>query len=108
MEVLTCDWKAAEAPPRLECLCLSDSGRGRNDNRVEDEAVLETLDLAHHLGLIVLRAVVVNDTKTTQQCNVNRHVVLGDCVHGRRDEGCLYGNALRDRGIEVDIYGGEA
>jgi hypothetical protein len=34
--------------------------------------------------------------------------VLGDCVHGRGDEGRLYGNALRDRGIEVDIYGGEA
>jgi hypothetical protein len=106
--VLTCDWEAAEAPLCLECLCLSDRGLGRNDNRVKDEAVLEALDLAHHLGLVILRAVVVDHTESTQQRNVNRHVVFGDCVHGRGDKGRLDGNALRDWGIEVDINGGKA
>ena len=92
----------------LQSLGLSNGGLGRYDDGVKDEAILKSLHLAHHLGLIILRAVVVNNTKTTKQGNVNSHVVLGNCVHGRRDEGGLEGNALRNRGVKVDIDGGEA
>jgi hypothetical protein len=107
-DLLTCDWETAEAPPRLKVLCLSDSSCGRNDNGVENEAILEALDLANHLGLVILRAVVVDHTKTTQQRNMYRHVVFGDRVHGRGHKGSLEGDALRDRGIKIDINGGEA
>jgi hypothetical protein len=106
--MLTSDGETAEAPLLLKSLGLCDSGRGRNDNGVKDEAVLEALDLAHHLGLVLLRAVVVNDTQTAEKSNVDGHVVLGDSVHGRRDEGRLERDALRDRGIKGDFGGREA
>jgi hypothetical protein len=51
---------------------------------------------------------VVNHTQTTKEGNVNGHVVLGDCVHGRRDKGSLERDALRDGGVEGDFGGGEA
>ena len=75
---------------------------------VGDHPTFRTLDLADHLGLVVLGAVVVDHTKTTEQGNVDSHVVLSDCVHGRRDERSLEGDALCDRGIEGDIGGREA
>ena len=105
---LTCDWETTETPLLLECLSLSDSGSWRNDDRVKDEAVLKTLDLAYHLGLVFLGAVVVNHTKASEESNMNGHVVFSDSVHGRGDEWGLEGNALRDRGIEGDIGGREA
>jgi hypothetical protein len=106
--MLTSDRETTETPPLLERLGLCDSGGRRNDNGVEDKAVLKALDLAHHLGLVILRAVVVNHTKATEQGNVDSHVVFGDRVHGRRDKGCLESDALRDGSIEVDVDGGEA
>lgn len=106
--MLTSDWETTESPPLLERLCLCDRSGGRNDNRVKNKSVLEALDLAHHLGLVILRAVVVDHTKTAQQGDVDSHVVFGDRVHGRGDEGRLEGNALRNRGIEVDLDGREA
>jgi hypothetical protein len=105
---LTCDWETTEAPSLLKSLGLCDSGSGRNNNGVKNESVLEALDLANHLRLVILRAVVVDHTKTAQESNVDSHVMFGDGVHGRRDEGGLEGDALRDRGVKVDIDGGEA
>ena len=105
---LTSDGETAEAPLLLQLTSLADGGLGRDDNGVKDEAVLVTLDLADHLGLILLRAVVVDHTKTTEQGNVNSHVVLSDCVHGRGDERSLEGDALCDRSVESDIGGREA
>jgi hypothetical protein len=107
-ELLTGDGETTETPPLLQSLRLSDCGLGGDDDGVQNEAVLETLDLADHLGLVVLGAVVVDHTKTTEQGNVDSHVVLSDCVHGRRDERSLEGDALCDRGIEGDIGGREA
>jgi hypothetical protein len=104
----TCDWEASETPPLLKRLRLLHGGLWRNDNGVEDEAVLEALNLAHHLGLVVLRAVVMDDTQTTEQGDVNSHVVFGNRVHGRGDKRRLERDALRDRGVERDIDGGEA
>jgi len=106
--MLTCDWETAKSPPLLERLGFRDGGGRRNDNGIEDEAVLESLDLAHHLGLVIRRAVVVDHTKPTEKRNVNSHVVFGDGVHGRGDKWRLEGDALRDRGVEGDIDGREA
>ena len=107
-EVLTSDGETTEAPPLLQSLCLSNCGLGGDDDGVENEAILETLDLADHLGLVVLRAIVVDHTKTTEQSNVNSHVMLSDRVHGRGDERSLEGDALCDRSVESDIGGREA
>jgi len=81
--MLTCDWETAESPALLERLGFRDSGGRRNDNGIEDEAVLESLDLAHHLGLVIGRAVVVDHTKPTEERNVDCHVMFGNGVHGR-------------------------
>lgn len=50
----------------------------------------------------------VNDTKTTLQSHVDSHLVLGDGVHGGRDEGSLESDALGDRSIERHRRGSEA
>jgi hypothetical protein len=105
---LTSDREAAEAPLLLELAGLTDGGLGRDDDRVEDEAVLETLDLADHLGLLLDRAVVVDHTNTTKQSHVNGHVGLGDGVHGRRGEGSLECDITGKLRGQVDLGGGEA
>ena len=107
-ELLTSDRETTEAPPLLQSLRLSDCGLGGDDDGVQDEAVLETLDLADHLGLLVGRAVVVNNTKTTEESHVDGHVVLGDGVHGRGEKGGLEGDALGDGRVKGDLVGGEA
>lgn len=50
----------------------------------------------------------VDDTKASEERNVDRHVVLGDRVHGGRDKGSLQGDALRDWSIEGNLGRGEA
>jgi len=107
-DVLTSDWKTAESPLLLQRLRLCDSCSWRDDNGVKDETVLKSLDLAHHLGLLIGRAVVVDDSQSTQKGEVNSHVVLGHGVHGRGNEGRLEGDALGDCGVEGDFRGREA
>jgi len=51
---------------------------------------------------------VVDHTEASKKRDVNGHVVLGNSVHGRGDEGCLEGDALRDWGVEGDFGGREA
>ena len=106
--VLTCDGEAAKSPLILQCLCLRNSGSGRNDNGVKDEAVLEALDLAHHLGLLIGGAVVVDDAQPTKQGEVDGHRVLSHGVHGRGDKGRLEGDTLSDGSVQCDCGGGEA
>jgi hypothetical protein len=105
---LTSDGEATEAPGLFKGLGLAHSGAGRDDNGVEDKAVLKSLDLADHLGLVFLGAVVVNYTQAAQERNVNGHVMFRHRVHGRGDEGRLEGDALRDGGVERDFGGREA
>lgn len=50
----------------------------------------------------------VDDTETSEEGNVDRHVVLGDRVHGGRDKRSLQGDALRDWGIKGNFGRGEA
>ena len=106
--MLTGDGETTETPPLLQSLRLSDCGLGGDDDGVQDEAVLETLDLADHLGLVFLGAVVVDYAQATQESNVNGHVMFRHSVHRRGDKGGLEGDALGDRGVEGDFGGGEA
>lgn len=100
---LTSNWEAAETPLGLQVFCFSDSSLGREDNRIQDKTVLVTLDLPDHLSLVFWSAVVVDDTQATQKSHVNGHVVLGDSVHGRRQEGSLQCDTLGDRGVQRNI-----
>lgn len=105
---LTSDGKTTESPLSLELLGLSNSGLGRKNNRVQDEAVLVSLNLSDHLGLILRGAVVVNDTQATQQSHVDGHVVLGDSVHRGREKGDLQRHTLGHGGIKRNIRSSEA
>ena len=78
---LTSDWETTEPPLLLQGLHLSDSGVTAEDDRIEDKAVLETLDLLDHLGLRICRAVVVNNTKTSLQCHMCSHLVFRYGIH---------------------------
>lgn len=104
---LTGDGETTETPSLLEGTGFTDSGLAGDDDGVGNEAVLESLDLGNHLGLLVGRAVVVNDTQTTLQSHVDGHLVLGDGVHGRGDEGGLEGDSLCYGRIKGNIGGGE-
>jgi hypothetical protein len=74
--------KATKSPSGLELLCLSNGGLGGNDNWVENETILVALDFADHLSLVLSRAVVVDDTETSEKGHVDSHVVFSDSVHG--------------------------
>lgn len=78
------------------------------DDWVEDEAVLVTLDLLDHLGLLIWRAVVVDNTETSLESHGDGHLVLSDGVHRRGDEWSLEGDALGDWGVEGDSGGWKA
>ncbi len=104
----TSNGEATKAPFLLEGLGLANRGAASNDDRVEDEAVFIALHLANHVSLLIGRAVVVNDTKTTLKSHVNGHLVLGDGVHGRRHKGSLERDALGDVGVKGDLGGREA
>lgn len=106
--VLTCDGETAETPLLLEKLRIADGGVAANDNGVEDEPVLVSLDLADHVGLGLGGAVVVDNSQTALQSHVDGHLVLSDSVHGRRDEGGLEGDALCDGGIKRHLRGRKA
>lgn len=101
--VLTSYGEASEAPFGLERLSLSNGGLGRENDRVQDETVLVSLDLSDHLGLILRGTIMVDDTQTAQKSHVNSHVVLSDSVHGRGEKGNLQRDTLGDGGIKDDI-----
>lgn len=105
--LLTGDWEAAKAPFLLQSLRLSHGAILGDDNGVVDEAVLVALDAADHVGLLLGRAVVVDDTDSALQSDMDGHLVLGDGVHGGGDEGGLESDALGDGGIERNLGGGE-
>ena len=105
---LTSDRETTETPLCLEILGLSDGGLGRENDRVQDEAVLISLDLADHLSLVLRSAVVVDNTQTTEESHVDGHVMLGDGVHGGGQKGGLQGDALGNWSVQADIGGREA
>lgn len=105
---LTGDRETAKAPFLLQGLGFTNSGALADDNRIIDKAVFVSLDLPDHGGLRVGRAVVVNDTQTTLQSHMNGHFMLGDGVHGRRNEGRLQDDVLGNGRIERDLRGSKA
>jgi len=107
-EERTCYWEASKPPLLLEGLGLANSCVALDNNRVEDKAVLVTLNLAHHVGLGLGRAVVVDDTQTTLQGHMDSHVVLCDRVHGGGDKGRPERDALSDRRAQSHCRGREA
>lgn len=50
----------------------------------------------------------VDDTETAEERHVDGHVVLGDRVHGRGQQGGLEGDALGDGRVELDGVGCKA
>lgn len=102
------DWETTESPLLLQELDILNGLVLGEDNWVEDEAVLVTLDLLDHLGLLIWRAVVVDNTKATLKSHGDSHLMLGDGVHRRRDEWSLEGDSLGDWRLEVDGRGWEA
>jgi hypothetical protein len=96
----TSDRETTEAPGRLKLLGLRNGGLGRDNDRVENETILVSLDLADHLGLVFGRAVVMDNTETSEKRHVDGHVVFSDSVHRRGQKRRFQGNALGDRGIK--------
>lgn len=105
---LTSDREATETPLGLEVLGLANGSGRREDDRVQDETVLVSLNLADHLGLVLGGTVVVNNTEATKQSHVDGHVVLSDSVHGGGHKGGLQRDTLGNRGVQGHIRGGEA
>lgn len=105
---LTSHRETTETPLGLQVLGLTDGSLGRKHDGVQDEAVLVSLNLPHHLGLRLGRAVVMDDTQTTEQSHVDGHVVLGDGVHGRGKKRSLQRDTLGHRGVQSDLGGREA
>ncbi len=101
----TSDWETTKSPLLLQSPNLTDSLVLAEDDWVEDETVLETLNLLNHLGLLLWGAVVVDDTETSLESNGDGHLVLGDSVHRRGDKWSLEGDALGDWGLEGDARG---
>jgi len=94
--MLTSNWESTETPLLLQSLGFSNSGVAAEDNRVEYESVLISLDLLNHLCLFICGAIMVNYTQTALKCNMNSHFVLGNGIHRRRHERGLEGNTLSD------------
>ena len=79
----TCDRKTTKAPFVSQLFCFAYSGlRGKNE-WFRNEAILVSLDLTDHVGLVICGTVVVEDTKTTKQRQVNGHVFFSDGIHRR-------------------------
>lgn len=108
LDWLTCDWEPTEPLLLSECLGLADSHGRANDDRVQDEAILETLDFSNHLGLLFYRAVVVDYAQAAEESHMNGHGVFGDGIHGGGEERSLDRDALSDGGVESDSIRREA
>lgn len=80
---------------------------GAHDNGIEDETILVLLDLAHHLGLLVGAAVVMNNANASEESHEDSHVGLRDSVHGRRHQRQFQCDALGDLGVESNLVSRE-
>src|SRR5690606_799231 len=76
---------------------------GSEDDRLRDEAVLETLDLADLVDLLLDRVVVVDHADAAEEREGDRRSRLGDGVHRRAYERALEADPARDVGREVDL-----
>lgn len=105
---LTSHRETTETALSLELLDLTNSESRRNDDRLGNEAVLVTLNLPNHLGLVIGSAIVVNNAQTTEESHMNSHLVLSDSVHGRRHKRGFEGDTLGNGGIKGHLGRGES
>jgi len=103
MLLLTSNWETTEAPFLLQALDLSNCSVTVQDDGIQNKAVFIPLDLLDHLGLLISRAIVVDNTQTSLQSHMDSHLVFGDGVHGRGHERNLKGDALGDWGVENNL-----
>jgi hypothetical protein len=102
-KALTSYGEAAEAPFSLQLLCFSYCRCGRYNNGVQNKAIFVSLDLPHHLRLILYRAIMMNDSKTTEECHMDGHVVLRDGVHWGGEQWSLQRDSFCNRSLKIDI-----
>lgn len=100
---LTSHGKSPESPFGLQLLCISDRRLRRQNNGVQDEAVLVPFHLLHHLRLLFWRAVVVDNAQPAQKSHMDGHVVFSHRVHGRRQERGLQGEPPGYLGIQGNV-----
>jgi hypothetical protein len=87
---------------------LADPGRRRDGDRVGDHAALVLLDLAHLVGLLLDRQVLVQDAETALLGDGDRQPRLGDGVHRRRDQRDAEANLAGQLGGQADVPGQHA
>ena len=95
----TCDGKSSKAPLLFQVARLADGCGGRENYRLQDEAILESLHFSDHLCLVIWGAVVMNDTESTEKRHVDGHLMFGDSVHGRGEKWSFERDALGHRGV---------
>lgn len=99
----TSNRETTKTPLVFQSFGLADSGVAVKNDWIQDKAILESLDLLDHLGLLISRTVVVNDTESTLQSNVNSHIMFSNGIHGGGDKWSLERDPLGDWRIENDF-----
>lgn len=99
----TSNWERRETNGLLQSSDVTHGDIWGNNDGVVDETVLELLHLSHHLSLLIGRAVVVNNTDTTQESHVDSHVLLSDGIHRGRQEGALHGDLLGQFRLQLHL-----
>ena len=92
----------------LDLSNVSDGVLWGEDDGVEDETVLVSLDLSDHVGLLVGGAIVVDYTETTEESHVDGHDGLSDSVHRRGYQRKFQRNLFGDLRVKGDLAGGES
>ena len=77
----------------------------RKHNRVHNQAALGTLNLADLLGLTLDTHILVNHAEPPVLGNGDGHLKLGDCIHGRRNDGHFEFNIPTQSTGDIDIPG---
>ena len=76
---------------------------GMNGHRIHDHARFEFLHLPHLRGLHRRFQIAVNDANAAGLRHGDRHMRLGDRVHGRRHDRDIEADAARDSRANIDI-----
>lgn len=103
----TSNWERRETNSFFQSSDLTHGEVRRDDDGIVDETVLKFLHLSHHFRLLIGRTVVMNDTNATQESHVDSHVLLGNCVHRRRQKGALHGDFLGQLRFQLNLGGRE-
>src|SRR2546430_14984606 len=97
------DGHTGDAEPLHQMARLAQRAVGAERDRVEDHARLAPLDPVHLGGLAVDRHVLVDHADAALARHRDRHLRLGDGVHGRGDERDMQGELAGEAGAGVDV-----